>query len=53
MKEFNEEVCQLKHAGIDEKLEGIEHKIDLLFNRLNWFYAIVITCLGGFVIAQS
>ena len=49
MNEFNIEVCNLQHKGIDEKLEGIETKIDLLFNRLNWFYVLVITCLGGII----
>jgi len=56
MEQFNKEVCQIKHTGIDDKLDGIndmldkaDKKIDLLFNRLNWFYILVITALGGIV----
>jgi len=49
MNDFNKEVCNLQHKGIDEKLEGIETKIDLLFTRLNWFYVLVITCIGGII----
>ena len=49
MNEYNKEVCNLQQKGIDEKLEGIETKIDLFFTRLNWFYDFVINCLGGIV----
>ena len=45
--EYSKDLCYERHRVINENVSEIKILIEKLFNRLNWFYLIVIAGLGG------
>lgn len=50
-EEYLKELCDEKHKNIDRNVEDIKKNVNLIFIRLNWFYVIAITTLGGVLVS--
>ncbi len=55
-EEYNRELCDEKHKGVDKSIEDLKELVKTLFeklddfrnkynNRLNWFYVVAVSAL--------
>lgn len=51
MTEFDEKLCDERHKNIEHLLEKIDKSVNVLFNRLNWFYVVAIGTLASAISA--